>query len=239
MSVAWVGAGIAAVGAVASYSSSKSAQDQQASEAAAAQQANAYQGQIATSEYQNYQQNFQPLENSMVQQATNYASPEAYEQAASTAQANTDQQIGLQEQRLSRQPGLDPSSAAAQTAQTDLALNGAAMGASAQNTARQNVQNMAWARQMDIMGLGNGLVTNASNGLNANATTAAGLSAQAGRTAATTASNVGGMVTGLGNTFMNAYRNMPNNSSNGYTSVNQYSGGNDGWTNPDGESLGT
>jgi hypothetical protein len=206
MSVAWVGAGIAAVGtisgAVAGNKAQKNAKGQQDAATALAQQ----QADLAQEQYQDYKDTYQPLEKRMVDSAQNYDSPEAYAQAASKAQATTSQQIGLAQDRLARTPGLDPSSGAAQAAQTKLALSGAALGATNQNAARTNVRDTAWARKMDALGLGKGLVTNASNGLSSAARTSASLADAGYAQASSTASGVAAAVTGLGTTALNAYK---------------------------------
>lgn len=198
--------GVAAAvgGAVVSGIASNKAADTAADAQNAATAANAYQGQIATDEYNDYKTTYQPLEQSMVAQAQNYDTPAAYDKAAADAQATTSQQIGAAQDRLARTPGLDPTSAAAQAGQTNLALQGAALGAGNQNAARTNIQNTAWARKMDALGLGKGLVTNASNSLNQNAQTAAGLSSIASAQAGKTASSVGSAFSGIANSLQNA-----------------------------------
>lgn len=206
MSVAWVGAGIAAVGAVSGAVGGKKARDQAKQQADAALEANAYQGEIATDQYEEYKTTYRPLERAMVDEAQKYDSPEAYDRAASEAQATTSQQIGLAQERLSRQAGLDPSSGAATAAQTKLALSGAALGTTAQNQARTGIRDKAWARKMDALGLGKGLVTNASNGAAAAARTSAGLADAGYARAGQEASNTGALVAGLGTSFVNAYQ---------------------------------
>ena len=209
--------GSALVGA---YSAKKS-RDAASAANDAAIQANAWQGEIAKDQYDEYKTTYRPLERKMVKDAQEYDSPEAYDKAASEAQATTSQQIALAQDRLSRQPGLDPSSAASQAAQSRLALTGAAMGASAQNQAREGVRDKAWARKMDSLGLGKNLVTNASNGFAQNARTAASLSSINNQQASNTAAGVGSMVNGLANLGIRAYETYTANNPPGASNPNQ------------------
>ena len=193
--------GSAVVGGIASNSAAKKA----AKANQAAIDANAYQGEIATDQYEEYKKTYQPLERQMVADAQSYDTPEAYDRAAAGAQATTSQQIGLAQERLSRTPGLDPTSAAAQAGQAKLALQGAALGAGNQNAARSEVRDKAWARKMDALGLGKGLVTSASAGLSSAAQTSASLASAANAQASSTASGVGSMVQGLSSLAIKGY----------------------------------
>jgi hypothetical protein len=161
----------AVVGGVASDKASKRASESQQ----AAIDANAYQGRIAQDQWDAYKANYQPLETQMVADAKNFDSPEARNAAAAEAQAGVSSEIGKAQARLSRTVGFDPSSAAAQAAQTNLALSGAAMGATAQNTARKQVKDTAYAHQLDMLGMGKGLVANASTGFASAANTASAI----------------------------------------------------------------
>jgi hypothetical protein len=189
--------GAAVVGGVASHSAaSKSAKASQA-----ALDANAYQGEIATDQYEHYKGTYRPLEDQLVKDAQDYDSQANYDKAAGDAQATVTTQLGLAKDRLARTPGLDPSSAAAMSANADLELKGAAMGAAEQNKARENVKNMAYARKQDAVALGKGLVSNASSGL---ASATAGANAIAGaqaQQAGATAQGAGAMVSGVVNAF--------------------------------------
>lgn len=187
--------GSAVIGSVASSKASKAAS--KANDKAL--EANAWQGQIAQDQWDEYKKTYQPLETGMVAEAQNYDTPQAYDKAAGAAQADVSTQLGLAQDRLSRTPGLDPSSAASQAANSNMALQGAALGATAQNAARTGIQDMAWGRRMDALGLGKGLVTNASTGM-----AAAGLGAQrlaiSNQDAAnTTAANIGKLGGTIGN----------------------------------------
>ncbi|MET3135238.1 hypothetical protein AAKU55_005546 [Oxalobacteraceae bacterium GrIS 1.11] len=159
--------------------------------------ANRYQGEIASDQYEEYKTTYRPLEQALVKDATNYDKPEAYDKAAGEAQGAVSSQIGLARDRLSRTVGYDPTSAAAQAASVNLELRGAAMGAAAQNQARQGVTDKAYARKLDAVGLGKGLVTNASTGMASAAANASTIARNASLEAGQTASGVGAMVNGV------------------------------------------
>lgn len=191
------GAAAAIGGALIGSSATKGAGKDAAAAQDRATEANAYQGEIAKDQYEEYKKTYLPLERELVADATNYDSQANYDKAAASAQASVNSQIGLAKERLTRTPGMDPSSAAATAAHTDLELKGAAMGAAEQNKARENITNQAYARKQDAVALGNGLVSNASSGL-ASATAGAQASANAAATrAAGTAAGVGGLVSGV------------------------------------------
>jgi hypothetical protein len=229
-------AGAAVVGGIASNSAANKA----ASASQQATNANAYQGQIATDQYNTYKQIYQPMEGQMVNTAQNFDSQANEDQAAGAAQANVSSEIGQAQANLARTPGLDPSSPAAQAANTDLQIKGAAMGATAQTQARMNIKNEAWGRQMDSLGLGKNLVTNASTGLANAANGAMAVANNQQRLASGTASSMGALTSGFINGLSKVnWEPSFSEAPNGMTSQNMYSGGNDGWTNSDGESLGT
>jgi len=196
MSVGIVAAvGSAVVGGISSNNASKKAAEANQK----AIDANAYQGKIATDQYEDYKTTYRPLEQSLVKDAQNYDTPAAYEKAAGEAQSTVSEQLGMARDRLSRTPGLDPSSAAAQAAMTDLDLKGAAIGATAQNAARTSVKDKAYARKLDAVGLGKGLIAGATTGLASATSNANALAANQARQASDTASGTGALVAGIGN----------------------------------------
>lgn len=228
--------GSAVIGGIVSNKAAGRAADAQQ----AAIDANAYQGRIATDQYEDYKSNYQPLEHKMIGEVENYDSPGARNAAAAAAQADVSSEMGKAEQRLSRTVGFDPSSASAQAAQSNLALTGAALGATAQNAARQKVQDTAYARQLDMLGMGKGLVANASTGF-ANAANVAGGIANSNANMASNQASAAGTLTGnlIGGLSKVDWSKFSSGTPNGFTAANQYSGGNDGYTLPNGESMGT
>lgn len=160
MSVAWVGAAISAVGVASGASNAK--------KAAAAQNraidAQAYQGEIALDQWDRYKTTFAPLEDAMVAEAKDYDSPEQYEKAAGEASATVASQFGKARDRLTRTPGLDPSSAGFGASMVGLDLAQAATDATAQNAARDRVKGTAYERKVNAISLGKGLPANAAAG---------------------------------------------------------------------------
>jgi len=123
------------------------------------------QGEIARDQWNRYKEIYEPLERSMVTEAQNYDSPENYAKAAGDAQATVSSQFGKARDRLSRTPGLDPSTPGAQASMIGLDLAQAATDATQQNAARQKVKDVAYARKTDALSLGKGLPANASSAL--------------------------------------------------------------------------
>jgi len=136
----------------------------------AAADANAMQTQIAADQWGRYKEIYEPLERQVVQEAQNYDSPENYSLAAGDASASVASQFGKARDRLTRTPGMDPSSAAYQSSMVGLDLAQAANDATAQNLARKNVKDTAYARKTAALGVGKGLDATASSGLNSAAT---------------------------------------------------------------------
>ncbi len=161
--MAWVATaaiGSAVIGGIASNSASRRAADAQrgASDAAALQ------SQIASEQWDKYQEIYDPLERSMVKEAQEYDSPGNYEIAAGDASATVSSQFGKARDRLTRTPGLDPSSPAAATGMIGLDLAQAATDATQQNAARMRVKDTAYARKTNALSLGKNLPANASTG---------------------------------------------------------------------------
>jgi hypothetical protein len=179
--------GSAVIGGVASNSASRrAARAQQGASDAAAQQA-----EIAREQWDTYKETYQPLERRLVADAQQFDSPERYAEAAGEAAADVNSQFGLARERLSRQPGFDPSSAAAQSSMVGLELSQTAAGATSQNTARRNIRDTAWARKVDAMSLGKGLPAQASSMLNSSANTMGNIAANQYSLADSQARNAG------------------------------------------------
>lgn len=131
---------------------------------AAASAAN-LQAQIARDQWNKYKEIYEPLERTMVDEAQNYDTPEAYNRAAGDASATVSQQFSKARDRLTRTNGLDPSSGAYQSSLVGLDMAQAASDATQQNAARQKVTDTAYARKQSALGLGKGLDNTASAGL--------------------------------------------------------------------------
>lgn len=127
--------------------------------------ANALQAQISRDQWNRYKEIYEPLERQMVDEAQDYASPENYAKAAGDASATVSQQFSKARDRLTRTPGLDPSSAAYQSSLVGLDLAQAANDATQQNLARKGVTDTAYARKQSALGLGKGLDSTAASGM--------------------------------------------------------------------------
>ncbi len=127
--------------------------------------ANALQAQISRDQWNRYKEIYEPLERHMVDEAQDYASPENYAKAAGEASATVSQQFSKARDRLTRTPGLDPSSGAYQSSLVGLDLAQAANDATQQNLARKGVTDTAYARKQSALGLGKGLDATAASGL--------------------------------------------------------------------------
>lgn len=146
---------------------------------AAAADSTRMQAQIAKDQWDRYKTVYAPLEDSMVSAAQNYDTPAQYERAAGEASGSVAQAYGNARDRLSRTVGLDPTSPAYTASMAGLDRSQAASDAVAQNTARKQVQDTAWARKNDMLSLGKGLPGQASTGL-ASASAASTAQANAG-----------------------------------------------------------
>jgi len=112
-------------------------------------------------DYYNYQtQTFRPVEQGLVKQAQEFDT-EAYRQqlaakaAADAAKAFQGSQ-GVMMREATRR-GVNPASGAFGAASNANALGLAAMQTGAANQARQQAEQLGWARKMDVVGLGRGL----------------------------------------------------------------------------------
>ena len=200
----WGAIGAAAVGVVGSAIISSESNDRADARAAAGNNATALQSQIAAEQWDKYLELYEPLERQMVNEAQDYASPENYAKAAGEASATVSQQFSKARDRLTRTPGLDPSSGAYQSSLVGLDLAQAANDATQQNLARKNVTDTAYARKTDALSLGKGLPATASIGLaNAAANNNLAAAQQYGR-ASQQAANFGAGVTNVFNAAQKA-----------------------------------
>lgn len=152
--------GSAVIGGIASRNAAKkaAAAQQGASDAAAAQT------QIAREQWDRYRERFMPLEDQMVAEAQDYDSPERFAEAAGEASADVGLGFARARDRLTRTPGLDPSSAGYSASMIGLNASQAASDATAQNAARRGVRDTGYARRLDALSLGKGLPAQASTG---------------------------------------------------------------------------
>jgi hypothetical protein len=189
----------AAAGAVVAAGISAASQPDTSGMNNAAENASNVQAGIAQDQWNDYKTNFQPLEGKFVNEATNWTSPQNYAKAAGDAAATVDAQYGAAKDSLARTPGLDPSSGAYQAGMTNLGLSQAATSATAQNTARQNVQNQGIAMEENALSLGKGLPASASASAGSASAGLSNLSNSVSRQNANNAAGIGSAVQSVAN----------------------------------------
>jgi len=129
-----------------------------ASDAAAASSNTA--SQISQAQWNYYLQNYQPLETSLIKQASEAGSPEEFARARGAANADVTGAFDTaRKQTLNRMQsfGINPGSPAYQStaASTDIAEGAAKAGAL--TMADRNTRNLAYSKGLDVVGLGRGI----------------------------------------------------------------------------------
>lgn len=172
----------------------------------AAANASRIQAQIAQEQWNRYKEIYEPLERQMVNEAQHYDTPEQYQRAAGDASATVSDQFSKARERLSRTPGLDPSQAGYGASMVGLDLAQAASDATAQNAARKNVTDTAYARKTAALGLGKGLDTTAAAGLGSAASNNLTLASNAQRQSNYEAGAIGSSMGRISDAFTNYAR---------------------------------
>lgn len=130
-------------------------------------------------EYANYNRTtFRPLEQGIVDEAKNYDTPEEQERVAGQASTAIQKNLTVAKQSQSREMarmGINPNSGRFASTSNDMTVKGALAEAGAENTARQNVRQLGFARRMDAASLGRNLPSSQA--------TSAGLAITAGNSA--------------------------------------------------------
>lgn len=112
-------------------------------------------------DYYDYQKStFRPLELGLVKQAQEFNTDSYREQLAAKAAADAAKAFGATQaasQRSMAAMGVNPNSGRGMALQTQANLGLAAQRAGAMTGARQQAEQLGWARQMDVTGLGRGL----------------------------------------------------------------------------------
>lgn len=158
------------------------------------------QAEIASDQWDKYQEIYEPLEKKVVADADKYDSPENYAKAAGDASATVSQQYSKARDRLTRTPGLDSSTPGYAASMAGLDLSQAATDATSQNTARQGVTDKAYARKLDALSLGKGLPATASATLGQVANSSLAQAKYSNDLATSQASSVGSLANRLVNT---------------------------------------
>jgi hypothetical protein len=162
---------------------------------------------------------FRPLEQTIVDDAENYDTPEEQERAAGAASAAVKQSLSQTSEATARaqaRMGVNPSSGRAMVTQNETAVTGALGEAGAENAARLSVKTLGAAKRMDAASLGRNLpsaqATSAGLGITAGQAAINGTATTNG-TAISAANSVGGLYGGAGTTFGSAANNFNNVSS--------------------------
>ena len=113
--------------------------------------------QISKEQWDLYKDIYAPLERDLVLETQNFDTAENFERAASDASATVSQQFGKMYDRLGRVPGLDPSSPAYHAALAGLNLGQGLADVAAQNAARNDIRDTAYARKAGSVAVGRGI----------------------------------------------------------------------------------
>lgn len=134
----------------------------QASELAAMQQQV-----IANEQWARYKQIYGDAEQVLADESKNYGSIANKNEAAQDAAANVAATYASLKERLTKNPGINRNSQAYLNKAAEIGLSEAATSAAAQTKARQNVEDVGYARLKDTVSLGNGLQSAATGTLGA------------------------------------------------------------------------
>lgn len=152
-----------------------------------------------TKDYADYNKNtFRPLEQGIVADAAGYDTPQRQADAAAKAGASVEQNMASQRgitTRAQQRMGVNPGSGKALAMDNQMAIQGAALSAGAQNTARTQIETVGQARKMDAASLGRNMA--------ANQATSAGLAVTQGNSAAANGA-MSGNINAQGNAIMNS-----------------------------------
>lgn len=167
---------------------------------------------------------FQASEDRMLVDANNYDTEAKREQMAGRAMADVSQGYAsamAQKTRADQRMGLNPSSGASRSGGTQSAIALAGMLAGAGTKARLDAETTGYARKMDALGLGKGMIGNQA--------TQAGLQMNAGNNSVSNSVapiNVSNSATGaMSNAYGNAasgFSNLAGNRANGFYAAQQY-----------------
>jgi hypothetical protein len=186
-------------------------------------------------EYAEYERStFRPVEQRLVKDAEEYSTVANQEKLASAAASDLSQAYSNtrdQSNRSLSRLGVNPNSNRFAALNNQLSLDQAANTAGAMTKARSDADNLGFARRMDVTGLGRGLATNASTayGVSINAGNSAAANAQAGGDfmgrGFNTASGIYGGASNAYGTSGSIYGNEFNARMQGYNAQQEAAGG--------------
>lgn len=152
---------------------------------------------IADEQWENYKQNYLPLEQDYLESAKNFGSIANQEKAASNAAAATQGAFAGARDELNRTAGLDPNSQQYLRTKAKLETAEAAASASGQTAAREGVEKTGAAMLQDAASMGKGMAGSAVAQLNAAGASAANYANSTTARANNAAAGVGQMAGGL------------------------------------------
>ena len=169
------GAAVSVIGNKILNDDSGGSQQQIATEAdAASAEATRKQTEIAEKTFAHYEKTFKPLEEQLGTEALTYGTPEEQERAAAEAHGDVTQAYGRArdaQRRSMASYGINPASGRFADVDLKMNLDEARAGAGAQNLARRGVRDLAFAKKMDVAGLGRGLPSTSASAFGAAAST--------------------------------------------------------------------
>jgi hypothetical protein len=204
-----IAVGTAAAGAAASRRASKR-QDRAAQSANDAQMA---QLEMAREQWDTWKKDYQPLEQQLVKDASQYDTTERREEAALTAEGGqisaTDQAMRTFGETLGER-GIAPTSGGYQSGLRDILIRGAASRANAGNQARRQIEDTGFARRTAVAGIGRNLPGSAQAGMSAAANGLSNTANMYGQQAQNNAQGAANLVGGVGNALAKWW-NTPSN----------------------------
>lgn len=169
--------------------------------------------QYAQQDRDRYTNTILPLQDQYIQEAKDYSSPA--KQATAAGQALADNQTQLEAQRSNQMAqleamGVDPSQVMSTSLSSQLGVAGAAQGAMAANTARQNVINTGYNMLGNAINMGNNLPSQAisETGQATNSGNSASGNMQSGVNGYNSASQIGATASGIRQNSLNLSTNL-------------------------------
>jgi len=163
-----------------------------------------------------FKTNYVPVENTLLKEAAKYNGGAEAERQAQLAIGDVASQMATQRktnQMQMQQYGINPNSGAYQYQQNALALQQAALQATAANQARTAAQELGWNKNMQLAGLGQNYI-NAAQGMYNTATQTGSSIGATSQNAANTALNASQLgvsnVSNMANIGLNSYNSMAN-----------------------------
>lgn len=209
---------IALASAGASYAASRRAAKQQDRALNTQEGIARAQLEMAQEQWDTWKKDYQPLEQQLVKDASQYDTAERREEAALTAEGGqisaTDRAMRTFGETLGER-GIAPTSGSYQSGLRDILIRGAASRANAGNQARRQIEDTGFARRAAVAGIGRNIPGSVQAGMSSAANGLANVGQQYGQQAQNNAQGTANLVGGIGNALAKWW-NAP---SGGYTST--------------------